>query len=60
MLKNADSQVESYMLKNRMYRTIRYKNIEKGTYYVIAKTYKIVNGKKYYGKVSNAQKIVIK
>lgn len=60
MLKNADNQGESYMLKNRMYRTIRYKNIEKGTYYVIAKAYKIVNGKKYYGKASDTQKIVVK
>lgn len=58
-LQNVSGEGESYMLRNRMCRTIRYKNIEKGTYYVIAKAYKIVDGKKYYGKASDTQKVVV-
>lgn len=59
-LQNVNGNAGSYMLRNQKYRTIRYTNVKKGTYYVIAKAYKLVNGKKYYGKSSNTRKVVVK
>lgn len=59
-LQNANGNAGSYMLRNQKYRTIRYTNVKKGTYYVIAKAYKLVNGRKYYGESSNIRKIIVR
>lgn len=59
-LRNVDGVGKNYALKNQKYRTISFSNVNKGIYFVSAKAYKLVNGKKYYGEESNSQKIVVK
>lgn len=59
-LSNFDGTGKNYVLRNRKYRTINFTNVNKGIYFVSARAYKLVNGKKYYGEESNNKKIVVK
>ncbi|MDO4339305.1 MAG: leucine-rich repeat domain-containing protein [Eubacteriales bacterium] len=59
-LQKTVSSGTSYVKRNQKYRNLTFTNVKPGTYIAKARAYKLVNGKKVYGNLSNTIRVVVK